>query len=119
MNIYTFKLTKKTFSLIAAGIMLIVGLIIALCSCGRNNAAETSGKLSEQDELVQFITSLGYTADNEKHSMREVVIPSSFDEVYTKYNDLQKQNGYDLEKAGEIPEKPMPEREKAKLETKK
>ncbi len=98
MNIYTFKLTKKTFGIIAAAVLLIVGLIIALCSCGRGDATETSGKLSEQDELMQFITSLGYAPDNEKHSMREVVVPSNFDEVYTKYNELQKQNGYDLEK---------------------
>ena len=47
MNIYTFKLTKKTFGIIAAALLLIVGLIIALCSCGRGDTAKTSGKLSE------------------------------------------------------------------------
>ena len=96
MNIYTFKLTKKTFGIIAAALLLIVGLIIALCSCGKGDTAETSGKLSEKDELMQFITSLGYAPDGEKHSMREVVVPSNFDEVYTKYNELQKQQGLDL-----------------------
>ena len=98
MNIYTFKLNKKSIAIIAAAIVLVITLAVILFSCKNDDVQQTSGKMTEKEELAQYITSLGYTIDETVYQMREVVIPSKFDEVYTKYNQLQKDNGFDLEK---------------------
>ena len=98
MNIYTFKLNKKSIAIIAAAIILVITLAVVLISCKNDDAQQTSGKLTEKEELAQYIASLGYSVDENVYQMREVVIPSKFDEVYTQYNQLQKDNGFDLEK---------------------
>jgi hypothetical protein len=40
---------------------------------------------------------LGYETD-ENESVKEITIPSEFNDVYTEYNSIQKQQGFDLEK---------------------
>ena len=98
MNIYTFKLNKKTFGILTAVVLIIVGLVITLVSCTKKEDAQTTVKLSEKEEMLQYVQSLGYTLDEERYQEKQVVIPSEFDEVYTKYNQLQKDSGFDLEK---------------------
>ncbi|MBR4955926.1 MAG: DUF4830 domain-containing protein [Clostridia bacterium] len=98
MNIYTFKLNKKTFGILTAVVLIIVGLVITLVSCTKKDDAQTTVKLSEKEEMLQYVQSLGYTLDEERYQEKQVVIPSEFDEVYTKYNQLQKDSGFDLEK---------------------
>ena len=39
---------------------------------------------------------VGYTADETAVSVKEIVIPESFSDVYSKYNRLQQTAGFDL-----------------------
>ena len=55
-------------------------------------------KVSDSGERVLFFSQFGYTVNEEPAEVKEVVIPSEFDEVYTKYNELQKEQGFDLTK---------------------
>lgn len=98
VNIYTFKLNKKTFGIITAAVLLILGLVVTLISCGRKDDAQTTAKLSTKEGLSEYLQSMGYTPDTERYQFRQVVIPTDFDEVYQKYNDLQKESGFDLVK---------------------
>jgi len=45
-----------------------------------------------------FLAGLGWDAGEKPLEIREVMIPETFDEVYERYNDMQKEEGYDLEK---------------------
>ena len=98
MNIYTFKLNKKTFGILAAVVLVFIGLVITLVSCGKNDDAQNTVKLSEKEEMIRYIQSLGYEIDEERYEEKQVVIPSKFDDVYTNYNLMQKDSGFDLEK---------------------
>ena len=98
MNIYTFKLTKKTIAIAVGALALIALLLVVLFSCGNNDADEASAKLTDKEDFVAYIESLGYTVSENGWQERQVVIPAEFDEVYTQYNEMQKQNGFDLEK---------------------
>ena len=98
MNIYTFKLNKKTFGILAAVVLVFIGLVITLVSCDKNDDAQNTVKLSEKEEMIRYIQSLGYEIDEERYEEKKVVIPSKFDDVYTNYNLMQKDSGFDLEK---------------------
>ena len=52
---------------------------------------------SSIDERVSFAKSLGYTVDVSSESAQTVIIPVEFDSVYTTYNKLQLEAGFDLE----------------------
>ena len=55
-----------------------------------NTAAANEGQ--RRDLIVAY----GWEVAEEPLEIREVVIPSSFDETYEKYNTIQKQQGFDL-----------------------
>ncbi len=48
------------------------------------------------EDRISFLSGFGWTVDSEPYEVMEVVIPSEFDEVYKKYNELQEEQGYDL-----------------------
>ena len=55
-----------------------------------NTAAANEGQRRD------LIAAYGWEVAEEPLEIREVVIPSSFDETYEKYNTIQKQQGFDL-----------------------
>lgn len=52
------------------------------------------------DDRLEFIGSFGWEVESEPMEVKEIVIPKTFDDVYSQYNDMQKDCGYDLEKLG-------------------
>ena len=55
---------------------------------------DNSGETAEQ--RVNFLTALGYTVDVSSEESAKIQIPIEFSDVYINYNELQKQNGTDL-----------------------
>lgn len=52
---------------------------------------------STEEERQNFAKQLGFTVLSEPENVSDVIIPQEFDEVYTQYNELQKQAELDLE----------------------
>lgn len=52
---------------------------------------------ADASERQAFIKQFGWTVREDPAEIAEVLIPAEFDEVYRKYNDLQKSQGLDLE----------------------
>lgn len=94
MFVLTKKLTKKNLAtmILAAGALL--GIVILLVS-GRGPAAEEA-EVSTDRGRMKFIESYGWKVDPDEEETEEVTIPREFDEVYLKYNLLQKAQGMDL-----------------------
>ena len=95
MLIMTAKLTKwklLTFGLIAT---LALGSLFFLKE-DATDAFSQDGKMSDAETRLQFIESLGWQV--EEGDFMEINIPDEFDDVYNNYNDLQKTQGFDLEK---------------------
>lgn len=57
---------------------------------------EISLKVSTAEERMLFFSQFGFTVKEEPAEVKEIVIPAEFDEVYSKYNELQKEQGFDL-----------------------
>ncbi len=54
--------------------------------------------IKTDEDLQNFITSLGIQVKTPAYNSTEVDLPRVFDAVYSKYNDIQKQQGFDLSK---------------------
>ena len=101
MLILSFRSAKfRIFALIAAAAICIGGAATVVLT---RRAQATQVKQPESvrganaQERLEFLTSLGWEADAEPVEVAEIIIPAEFDEVYTEYNELQKEQGFDLE----------------------
>lgn len=110
MFIYTMKISKKKVILailaVAVAIMIIILLkpsedAYTVLSQQQDEAimtAITVGGVKTNEDRRIFLSEKGLEVSKEEISMRNVQIPQEFDEVYTKYNELQKNQGFDLSK---------------------
>ena len=90
MKLY-FVFTRKNLAVILAVIIaafILIGQFLSLESVGVD--ASTNAK------RVLFLEGLGYEVDETATEIKDIVIPENFSAVYEKYNNLQKQAGFDL-----------------------
>ena len=87
ISIRSKKMLAMLFALI---IFLLLFLQFINVSAGNNSVAQTN------EERIQFLLTLGYTAENETPSTKQTVIPGQFNDVYSHYNELQLSAGFDL-----------------------
>ena len=92
-------LSKKSLCIILA--LLIISLIII----GRIFTIKAGGIDGSTNALrVGYLSGLGYRVDETAVSVKEIVIPEIFSDVYSEYNRLQQRTGFDLSRyKGESP----------------
>ena len=96
MFVLTAKLSKS--KLLAAGAILLAAvLLIVLLAAGGTPAAETKTAGGSNEERVAFLATFGWSVNAEPTEAQKVRIPDTAEnEVFARYNDLQKSQGYDL-----------------------
>lgn len=52
--------------------------------------------LSTNAKRVEYISTLGIQLESDDYIKKEVIIPQTFGDVYSRYNAMQKQAGFDL-----------------------
>ena len=78
----------------------VIGGIISLSS-ESTPAAKVSGvnmRASTNEERVAFFSQFGFEISEDPIEVKEVIIPTEFDETYEEYNNIQKSQGLDLSK---------------------
>jgi hypothetical protein len=98
MLILTTKVDKR--KLIFAGAAVIAAIVLLLLFAGPK-AEPTSAMTTPadtNDARVKFLTDLGWDVTASPAEATEVKIPKDADEVFDRYNELQKSQGYDLTK---------------------
>ena len=55
-------------------------------------------KIKSAEDVAGFLSQFGWEVKAEPIEVKEVVIPSEFDRIFTNYNEIQKQQGLDLSK---------------------
>ena len=79
--------------------VLIIAAVIFTVIYAVNRLIKPSAiTLETESERLEFLRSLGWETSEEAINCREVVIPEEWNEVYTKYNELQLAQGFDLSK---------------------
>ena len=89
---------KVNIKKILIGLIAAVALIIALVSLlggGKTDPAAVT-TMSDNDSRVQFLESQGWQVTTSPKEAGQVKIPEEQTPVYSRYNDLQKSQGYDL-----------------------
>lgn len=103
MFIYSVRAsTLKFFAFLFLSVALLVGIVLyggsdaALAASG-NVGINFSGVKSNEDR-VSFIEGFGVKVDPQTSEEKTFRMPSSFDRVSAKYNEIQKEQGLDLTK---------------------
>ena len=103
MMIVSAKVSKRKFLtglLIAVG---IIALLVFLCSradASGSNLPEDPAEAniaSDNEARLAFLRSFGWEVADAPAETQEVRIPEEFNDVFTRYNELQQSQGYDLE----------------------
>lgn len=105
MNMITFRFRWKPTAVlilvvaaIGAGLFFLRG---GLTIPGIGQEAQTQGEasgLGTNEGRRQYLMALGWEVGEEPEEIRNVMIPEEFDETYQQYNQLQKDQGFDLER---------------------
>ncbi|MBP3855727.1 MAG: DUF4830 domain-containing protein [Ruminiclostridium sp.] len=70
-------------------VMLTGALIVSAASCSRRYSAKS------EEDIIGFLSDCGISVAGDC-TRKTVTIPAEFGDVYEKYNELQKQQGFDL-----------------------
>lgn len=97
MMILTAKVDFKKIMMILLSVAALI-LVIVLCS-GQSRSEATSGTaMNANDSRVKFLRDFGWEVSPEPKETTMVKIPQENNEVFRRYNALQKGQGYDLSK---------------------
>ena len=82
-----------------AGLVLAAAAFAVLFFIGKSIFDKVSSQQGEVtvQQMRDFLGDYGWVASSEP-DFKEIVIPAEFSEVYEQYNQLQKEQGYDLSK---------------------
>ena len=97
MFIKTFKVKKPSAAL--AGIILIIFVIIAaIAIIVHKVGAPPIYELKTESARQGFLSEMGWKVSKEYEGCKVTMVPEEFNDVYKKYNELQKEQGFNLEK---------------------
>ena len=94
MMVMTAKVDMKKIAIILGAIAAaIIGILLLF---GGSDAAPTAAPVSSNEGRVKFLTDFGWEVAASPVESSQVKIPKETSEVFERYNNLQKSQGYDL-----------------------
>ena len=96
MMVMTAKVDMKRIAIILAAIVGVILAIILLFGGSGDSAPASVNAVSGNDGRVKFLEKAGWQISASPVESGQVKIPEAPTEVYTRYNALQKSQGYDL-----------------------
>ena len=95
MMVMTAKVDLKKIALILGAVAAVILALILLFG-GDHTQTTAAAPVSNNEHRVQFLESLGWEVAASPAESGQVRIPETATEVFDRYNQLQKQQGYDL-----------------------
>lgn len=94
MVIWTARLSKRR----AVFLVILLGGIIALAIflSGRHARTDRPAELSTNEERIEYLQSYGWELEPDPVETLQFLLPKELPEPYLSYNDLQKEQGFDL-----------------------
>ena len=84
-------LTKKNLAIISAVIIVAMLLLVQIFLSDAKNIDGSTNTLR-----TDYLKSIGIHTEDSGVLSKNIIIPESFDSVYSEYNSIQKQSGFDL-----------------------
>jgi len=93
------KLKKAMVTVLA--VVAVFAAVFIFTQNGSRGATPSSKngmnlKASDAAERIAFLSQFGWQVSEDPLEVSEIIIPYEFDETYTKYNELQKEQDFDL-----------------------
>ena len=98
MVVMTAKVDFKKILLIIGAVVLILVVGIYLLGGSKQTIAPADQKVTDNDARVKFLQSFGWEVVPSPKESSQVLIPAESNQVFERYNALQKCQGYDLSK---------------------
>jgi hypothetical protein len=95
MMVMTAKVDKKKILIILAAVVVVIAGIFLIFGVG-DSAPTVSTGVANNDARVAFLKSFGWDVTTSPVESGQVRIPEAGNEVFDRYNTLQKNQGYDL-----------------------
>ena len=96
MMVMTAKVDKKKILMILVAVAALILSGFLLLGGQEETAATAAPMVSNNDQRVQFLKDFGWDVTNSPKETSQVKIPEAGSEVFDRYNNLQKSQGYDL-----------------------
>lgn len=101
MVIVSAKISKKKalWAILAViGVIVLLTFLLQQSDPPTEQPSQTEHSLNggSNEERVAFLEGYGWQVASEPTQTQEVRIPQQFNEVFTRYNDLQQEQGFDL-----------------------
>lgn len=98
MFVKTVKVKKPNPLALAIILVIILALIAIWVIKGSSGGIGNKYKLSDNEERTKFLQDLGWEISETETDVKVVNIPEEFNMVYSAYNKIQKQQGFNLAK---------------------
>ncbi len=98
MLVMTAKIDKKKAALIFTALVVFIAALVMLLSGGGDTAPTVSTGVSDNDGRVAFLKGFGWEVTTSPVESSQVKIPRESSQIFERYNQLQKNQGYDLSK---------------------
>lgn len=96
MMIVTTKFSRKKAVLTVIGVGIVMAALILLAGRGGGEEAEQAPRLADNTQRVAYLQSLGWEVEPEPVETLQFLLPQELAEPYLSYNELQKEQGFDL-----------------------
>ncbi|MBZ4645313.1 MAG: hypothetical protein PWR27_181 [Petroclostridium sp.] len=107
MFIVSFKLNRKKLAIVILIIVLLIVLAVSILvktrEAGILNTLQKEitynfSNIKTNEDRINFLKQFGWEIEEKPIEIMELQIPKEFDQVYSNYNEIQKEIGLDLEK---------------------
>ena len=100
MFVYSVKRNQLKLILIVLFVIISVFMLAFLAKNGKTETTSADKKISvaaaNEQQRIDFLAQFGWQVDVSTAEVTEVIIPEEFDDVYSSYNEIQHQQGFDL-----------------------
>ena len=96
MFVMTTKVNKKKIAIILGAVAACIAILALILSGHRSVSTGADMTVSSNDDRIRFLASFGWEVVTSPAETSQVRIPAETNEVFARYNALQKAMGYDL-----------------------
>ncbi len=96
MFVLTAKVSKTKIALIVTVVIAVIVLAVIVHAARNDKNGNTVPAADTNEGRILFLSGFGWEVNTEPIQTQNVTVPKKESEVFSRYNELQKSQGYDL-----------------------
>ena len=96
MVVMTAKVSKAKLIAVVCILAAVICVSLLLLSDSGNAGSAAAADVNTNESRIVYLASCGWEVDPQPTETQEVLIPEEMNDVFQKYNDLQRSQGFDL-----------------------